>query len=277
MRALDLTEFIWERHQIYRRKLKGLPKPWTGDSILRSYRFCNVYRELDRETVWIRENWRVPMEQHEDLWFAMVIARLINWSPTLAEMRPPLPWNAQAFVQDLHSRRKAKSKVFGGAYIVSTNGVKMDKAEYLAERVLTPLWVDREHLRPYPTEALSIWHEALMEYQGMGSFIAAQVVADTKFAPRLKKVPDWWTFAASGPGSRRGLNRVLVRPVDQPWNELEWRAALRELQKEVTPIIRKAKMPRISAQDLQNCLCEFDKYERVRLGEGRPRSTYQGV
>lgn len=32
----------------------------------------------------------------------------------------------------------------------------------------------------------------------------------------------------------------------------------------------------LDAQDLQNCLCEFDKYERVRMGQGRPRSRYPG-
>ncbi len=27
----------------------------------------------------------------------------------------------------------------------------------------------------------------------------------------------------------------------------------------------------LHAQDLQNCLCEFDKWMRVRLGEGKPK------
>jgi hypothetical protein len=31
----------------------------------------------------------------------------------------------------------------------------------------------------------------------------------------------------------------------------------------------------LTLMDIQNCLCEFDKYERVRLGEGRPRSYYK--
>ena len=38
-----------------------------------------------------------------------------------------------------------------------------------------------------------------------------------------------------------------------------------------------ADLPPIHAQALQNCLCEFDKYERVRLGEGRPRNNYPGI
>jgi hypothetical protein len=39
------------------------------------------------------------------------------------------------------------------------------------------------------------------------------------------------------------------------------------------------KLPRnlkdLHAQDIQNCLCEFDKYERVRLGEGTPKQLYK--
>ena len=33
---------------------------------------------------------------------------------------------------------------------------------------------------------------------------------------------------------------------------------------------------RDNMQDLQNCLCEFDKYVRVYNGEGTPRSRYDG-
>lgn len=28
--------------------------------------------------------------------------------------------------------------------------------------------------------------------------------------------------------------------------------------------------------DVQNCLCEFDKYRRLTLGEGRVRARYDG-
>ena len=30
----------------------------------------------------------------------------------------------------------------------------------------------------------------------------------------------------------------------------------------------------LRAQDLQNCLCEFDKWMRVRLGEGKPKRRF---
>mgnify|MGYP003335523726 CR=1 FL=1 len=31
---------------------------------------------------------------------------------------------------------------------------------------------------------------------------------------------------------------------------------------------------RLCLQDTQNVLCEFDKYERARLGQGRPKQRY---
>ena len=34
-------------------------------------------------------------------------------------------------------------------------------------------------------------------------------------------------------------------------------------------------MPELELHDIQFQLCEFDKYERVRLGEGRPKARYR--
>ena len=58
----------------------------TDDPILRQYRFCNVYREHDRVTVWIRQNIREPYAEHPTLWFMLAVARYINWPPALQDL-----------------------------------------------------------------------------------------------------------------------------------------------------------------------------------------------
>ena len=81
-----------------------------------------------------------------------------------------------------------------------------------------------------------------------------------------------------GPGSARGLNRVCGNERDEKWKQDQWLQVLQELQvlvNEALPELPTA-WPKLDAQNLQNCLCEFDKYERVRLGEGRPRSLFNG-
>lgn len=270
-----LIYFINEREAVRTRKVSGMPKPWTEDNILQSYRFCNISREDDKETIWIREHWRNPHCGDKYLVFAMALARLINWHPTLEQIGYPTKWRPIHFKDVCHSRQILGEKVFTGAYIVSTNGRSMDKVDYIANLVLTPLWESRQFIAPQAGDTLAIAHARLMQFDGLGSFMAAQVIADVKNTEGqvLHAAPDWWTWAASGPGSRRGLNRALGYDVTSPWREAHWLTNLRTLYDMV-----KSKLPNnLCMQDFQNCLCEFDKYERVRLGEGRPRSTYPGV
>lgn len=267
--------FIQERHSISLKKARGEPKPWTEDSILQSYRFCNVYRERDSVTIWIRENWREPHADDPDLWFAMVVARFINLPETLAEIGYPVPWDPEKFRVAAAKRAKAKVPVYNAAYM--TRSAPGSKIDYHIDHVFDPLWVARERLRPRPGDSLNSYHMLLGQFHGLGSFMTAQVIADLKYAQPLASAVDWSSFAASGPGSRRGLNRVLGRAVDSPWREDEWRGALGRLRVVVQPMFAATGTEMVHNQDLQNCLCEWDKWERMRLGQGRPKQLYKGV
>jgi hypothetical protein len=230
-------------------------------------------REDDRVTKWIADKWRRHHDE-PDLWFAMVFARLFNLPSTLAGVgfESVVRWKP-ARVQRLLEELKKKGPIFNGAYIVSTNGHAMDKVEYLIHFVLGPLWASRKSLRPKVGDTLASYHAKLMKFDGLGSFMAAQVVADLKYVDPLLKALDWYTWAASGPGSRRGLNRVFEYDVNAPWNEAAWLQHLTMLRAALLPTL--GNIIELHAQDLQNCLCEFDKYERVRLGEGRPKQLYK--
>lgn len=273
MRSKELTDFIIAREKVRVAKEAGLPRAkWTKDPILAKYRFCNVHREDDRVSQWIKREMRDPFKDHKDLWFMMVVARLLNLPESLEAVLPHiLPWKPEKFRKVLHERKFSGKKNFNGAYIVSTNGKAMEKVDYLIAYVLNPLWAARELVRPHVGMWLAEFHTTLSQYDGLGSFMAAQVVADMKYAPVLQNATDWHTFAASGPGSRRGLNRVMGKPVDAPWPGVTWFDALVTLR---NAVLARWGQP-LHAQDLQNCLCEFDKYERVRLGEGTPKQLYK--
>lgn len=282
MRANDLIAFIKEREAIRIAKEAGKPRPWTSDPILNTYRFCNVRRNDDRVSRWIHQNmlfdtpWSDPLVEQPDLWFAMVVARLFNNEQTLEALvtcRDILPFRPDVMRKRLQNRAKAGHKNFNAAYIVSTNGRAMDKVEYVVDVILKPLWKDRARLRPTINDTLDSWHQLLCSYQGLGSFMAAQVVADMKYVEPLRSASDWAWWAASGPGSKRGLNRVMGRHCDAPYPEARWREDFHDLWNVVNGKL-KWKEP-ITGQDLQNCLCEFDKYERARTGEGRPKQIYK--
>jgi hypothetical protein len=266
-----LAYWINERENIRQKKDGGLPPPWTDDPILAAYRFTNVHREHDRVTRWLRDQWRIPHARDPHLWHAMVVARFINWPETLQVCGYPEPWPQRhaEFARRLRLRKIAACKVFTGAYIVGTNGVACDKVEHVL-RVFDNAW--NISALPQTGDTLAIAHRKLLAVEHFGSFMAAQVVADLKYTPMLRRAADWHVWAAPGPGSVRGLNRVRHRlPLDAGWDQRAFIAELRRLREDLA----KCGAPYLyDLQDLQNCLCEFSKFERTLHGEGHPRAKY---
>ncbi len=229
-------------------------------------------------TQWIRRNWRGPNVGHQDLWFAMAVARWINWPDTLQAIGFPIPWRPKAIINILKARRGADQKVWTGAYMIGTQGNAKDKPAFIIDDVLDPLWQKRKLVRPREGDSLHHFASRIVSIKNQGRFMVGQIIADIKYDPDgpLWMASDWHTWALSGPGSRRGLNRVYSRDKDTSWPEAEWHDHLMILAAAIAPMLKPYAIE-LHAQDLQNCLCEFDKYERVKLGEGRPRSTYPGA
>lgn len=275
--------WIKEREAIRIKKEAGKPQPWTKDPILAMYRFCNVDRNDDTVTRWIREHWLLTYAADPDLWFAMVVARLLNLPASLGAVHGGVfeggrvVWQPKYFLPVL-DLRKQTMKIFNGAYIVSTNGHAMDKVEYITTRVLDPLWGARAAARPHVGDTLDDFHKRLMTYDGLGSFMAAQVVADVKYDKKghLAGATDWATWAASGPGSRRGMNRLKGRTAEFGIREHIWREDMAVLYAYVHATAPKGvDLDKLTAQNLQNCLCEFDKYMRAYNKEGTPKQMYR--
>jgi hypothetical protein len=105
--------------------------------------------------------------------------------------------------------------------------------------------------------------------------MTAQIVADLKYLPTFRKASDWWTFAAPGPGSMKGLNIVLGSDMNQRWNKEIWLEELCALNDKVTPMLEDMGIDKLHNQDLQNCLCEFSKFTKVVRGLGRPRQVFK--
>jgi hypothetical protein len=275
-----LAYWIEEREKVRKKKEAGKPAPWTDDPILRRYRFCNVHREDDRVTRWISQHWRTPNQNDPNLWHAMMVARMLNWPDTLDQCGYPEPWDKKRITYGnvLKSRQLSGQKVFTGAYIISTNGIATDKVTYVL-KLFDQAWQERKSAEPKRNHTLAGTHQRLMKVNGLGSFLAAQIIADLKQTPILKDVPDWWSWAAPGPGSARGLLRLKgvefgagkrAQPIAQVRSNFV--AELCSYRDKVSTYSGVAET--VCLQDFQNCLCEFDKYERVLWGEGRPRATY---
>lgn len=273
--------WIAEREKARLGREYNWPKPWTLDSIIQQYRFCNVRREDDKVTKWIKHNWRDPYDGNVNMVTAMVVARLFNRIETLELVKFPefdrvqFPYWLENTRKKLKDYRTEGNTVFTGAYLVSTNGHSMDKIDYLLDRVVTPIakspMFGDAHSAHW--KSLSLFHSCLVAYDGMGSFMAGQVVADLKYTTVLRNAEDWWTWAPIGPGSRRGLNRYFGRKLEASIKTEQVLAELNMLKLQVQQRLG-IELP---VHDIQNVCCETDKYLRTKLGEGKPRSRYAGL
>ncbi len=276
-----LWRWVRERERIRIHKESCGAPPYTDDPILSTYRFCCVRREDDRDTRWIREHVREPYADHPMLWLMLCICRQINWPETIAEIiawRSAWP-NSPAFSPGeitavLRDRRARGEKVYTGAYMISAPPKKgADKQAYIAETVIGDLW-DRRTQFEIATGAgwpsLQEIHQRIMRSNGWGPFMAYQAVVDMRFTRLLDRAGDLRTWAAAGPGTLRGLNRLHGRAVDTP---LTQHRALEEMR-EIYAIAEGETGVPMDFSDVPNILCETDKYLRVQLGEGKPRALY---
>jgi len=273
-----LWYWIREREAIRLRKERGEPFPWTTDSILRDYRFCCVRREDDRVTQWVRTHVRERFATHPYLWLMLCICRQINWPETLTELiAAPGAWplddnfslDVQALV--LNKRKKQGDKVYTGAYMIPAPRDRgADKQVHIAKVVIGDLWRRRDEFGDWASATLEGTHARIARSSGWGNFLAYQAVVDMRFTTLLSGAPDVTTWAAAGPGTIRGLNRLHGRPLDrelkQPWARQEMRA-IYEIATRETGVA-------LDFSDVPNVLCETDKYLRVKLHQGTPRARY---
>jgi len=263
----NLLYWIKERETVRLRKEAGEPKPWSNDPVFQVTYFCNVRREDDRVTKFIRRMYS-PYVRHPLFVHNIILSRFLNWPDTLDALDYQDEWDPP-YVKSVLNERKLLGKVWGNAYVVTTHGIKMDKIDYLCDRVMPSIG---DHAGNVVSSSCAHVASNLQKIEGISTFMAGQVVADLKNTPGhpLQHANDWWDFALPGPGSIRGMDWLMGTKV----TAREWYPMLLSVRDTVEHL---STVGDLCAQDMQNCLCEFDKYMRVSNGTGRSKRSYNGI
>lgn len=309
----SFLKFARDRQRIFAARAAGESFPWTTDPILQEYRFTNVYRENDATTVWFRENVRDPLRDKPEVLLATVLFRWFNRIRTgeaifrqTCMVEDPLPdevdntpW--EVLLQDDRRGFFPRSTLQGsivnycgngpyvtGAYIIKTpDGMtKLDGVlqcvEWFCEQE-HPIqdgkldWrevarVCLEYPGEVPLETVWDW---LRKFPFLGDFMAYEIVSDLRHTLLLDKAPDIDTWANPGPGAMRGLNRLHGRDLKFRQPKHVFVCEMRSLLAFVHENWCEPDSPLWEMREVEHTLCEFDKYERVRLGQGRPRGRFR--
>jgi hypothetical protein len=171
---------------------------------------------------------------------------------------------------------KEKSvKMFSSAYVVYPTRFQGTKSENMSHHIIAPLSKKAEDIRAaIETNSIELVTNTLATCFGIKTFIAGQVSADlTYIMGQLLNAEDLYTYAPKGPGSQRGLNRLHERHIAARFVLNRFNDELMEAREKI--ITSNRELEDLTLHDVQNIMCEFDKYLRVKFGEGAPKQTYK--
>jgi len=260
--------FVREREQVRLRKALDIRHVPAQDDTISRYHFCNVDREDDRVTRWIRLFVRdrfAPSTPLHEIVFRLLVARVFNEPQSLAQ----LVWAASAndMIRVIRQLRKAQIPVYRGVYmIVPHNSTESTDTYYprLLFRIRKALRQDQRIREQGDVLApmLETVAAVLLDQPDIGPFLANQVCTDLRYVPAISwQWADTATFVLPGPGTKRGLNRLLGLPLSRQLPDGHATSLILKLRR-TNAVVPKSMF--YDPNNLANCLCEFDKYCRVR-------------
>ena len=305
-------ETMYERMMIWKRRfVEGLPSPWTKDVILRDYKFTNVYRELDRNSQWQINNILLDSSLTPlNLIWKMMVFRFFNNPETFKRgiewrgWRNGIPdwkdYNENDFASFIEEVRKSGQNPYTNAYCINSISTPGKSRDYCYTRLVIPTLHKRvpqliSEIRnaDSPEEIIS----NLKTIPAVADFIAHEFYQDFTYIPRYTNRVfmnfNQNDYTNVGPGASVGIR--LIYPnlkteqeqkqaiywlrddaeqqltkigIDkgEPMKYLEWDKERREYQ-----LVEKCN---ITLHQIEMWLCEFQKYWKMLVGEGKQRSKF---
>jgi len=284
--------FIYKRQKVWQKRVVELEKPpWTTDDIIRSNRFTNVYRELDPGTQYAIQNILELDASKENKIFNIMIYRLIGRSETheFLGFQSISEFDADEFERRLKQRRDRDGEtIFTGAYMVAgySQMGSSDKVENIA-RLFDEISSSyhEDIIQILSSNSLKEAYEAIQSIPGFGKFLSYQVLVDLLYPVEAYNGSSLLPFnqnewAKAGPGAQKGIKSLRAESELRYLNVMEWLYENQESEFERLdidfPYIKDGcgKKKRLSLPNIQNCLCEFYKYDKIKQDNGRARRRF---
>jgi hypothetical protein len=299
----EFYQFCYERHSIWvRRFIKKEPPPWTKDLILRDLKFTNVYRELDRGTMWYNEHIAEPylkarsldsgnqsanrffLEEAEmELIWETILYRLLNRIETFEAVGIPTinAYGPKVFGDKLRAFEKAGNSVFTSAHLTLPTrvigGSKIDKyievLDYVHEMIV------ELHQMIKRCTSMKELHEKLRIIPCVGPFISYEVCTDFAMVGLTPFDEDSW--ANPGPGCKKGIRIIFPDP-----SYISLEDAIKKLRVEQDIHFKRlglnfpyltvyGKVKPLTLRAIEHSLCEFSKYWSVQHKAGKARMIFR--
>jgi thymidylate kinase len=264
--------FAAERQAIFFRRVKGCPPPWTEDPILRQHKFTNAYRVSDRTSQFLIKRVIYAGDQStQEVFFRTILFKLFNRMDTWERLESELGALSYAeYYFDRYDRvltrlLQSGQRIYSAAYIMPSGrsrfGSPRKHQNHL--RLLELMMAEDVPLRVTQTRSLRQLFELLKSYPMMGDFLAFQYAIDLNYSA-LTQFSEMECIVP-GPGARDGIRKCFSSLGGL--NEAEIIKLMAERQAEEFERMETGFQSLwgrpLQLIDIQNLLCEVDKYARL--------------
>ena len=282
-------QFIVERQNIwYKRFVLKEQWPWTADEALQTVFFTNVYRELDKGTIYLMYN-IIDQGSPEQELFEILLYRQFNNRDTYQFLKEQerefgdfSDWEYWSQVLKIYAEEHT---VFTKAHMtnsLTTYGFK-NKIDNMCT-LLNNNWksINQTYdMLMNKTKSLQEQHKYVASLDGFGDFLAYEVVTDLTYSKRLLRF-DINSWANAGPGCKKAIELLMNGKDILKQHKIDYLEVIRYLWKSQNDSIPKLGLELLKWNDLdlslrnvEHSLCEFYKYSRYVM-EGKARRKYHG-
>lgn len=305
-------ETMYERMMIWKRRfIEQKPQPWTENVILRDSKFTNVYRELDRNSQWqIRNILLDDSLSPVNLIWKLMVFRFFNNPETFKRgvewrgWRNGIPdwkdYDEDDFAAFIEEVRKSGQNPYTNAYLINSMSAPGKSRDWCYTRLVIPTLHKRipqlisvvrnadspesiiTYLKTVPSVADFIAHEFYQDFTyiprytdrefmrftqndftnvGPGASVGIRLIyPNLKTAREQKQAIYWLRDAAEEQLTKIGALK------GEPMGYLEWDKESKEYK-----LTDKCN---ITLHQIEMWLCEFQKYWKMMIGEGKQRSKF---
>jgi len=262
----NMAAFIHERIAMWERK-QTQSTPYTLNPILSQYRFCNIFREFDRQTISFHTLLN-PLRDDFPAWLLnMFMCRMIA-RPETSEAIGLLSFDPTKNKTWIDRLLSIPSPRYGSAYVFPISTIQRSstptRETFLAYHLPTVMPMIATEIESWRDRSVYDGIESILPLFGFNHhFLWTEVLIDVAY--QFPERVDLFSRFPIGPGSAPTMHRInpnadpslLVAQLAQGFVDLNLTIGNKPL--------------RLSAENWEGIGCEFRKYTNLSAGHGRKR------
>lgn len=264
--------FASARQEIFCRRVRGEPPPWTTDPIVAEHRFTNAYRASDRVSQFlIRHVIYDGVQDADEVFFRTLLFKIFNrvdtWKLLTEQLGERPTWakfDMEAYSRILDTAMANDGRLYSAAYIMPSPPFGHARKHRNHLQLLERMMRDGAPRRVATAASLKEVFEILLAYPSLGDFLAFQFAIDLNYSDFVNFSE--MDFVVAGPGARDGIKKCFEPAEGATEAEVIGHMASiadEEFERLGLRFEKLGGSRPLQLIDCQNLFCETDKYARV--------------